>query len=62
MPTLTAYIEKDPETGLYVAGNSRRPLIKEILREIELRSEEYEEYLRKLYAIYFRTLPNICFE
>ena len=25
-----------------------RPLIKEILREIELRSEEYEEYLRKL--------------
>ncbi len=25
-----------------------RPLIKEILREIELSSEEYEEYLRKL--------------
>ena len=25
-----------------------RPLIKEILREIELNSEEYEEYLRKL--------------
>ena len=25
-----------------------RPLIKEILREIELSSDEYEEYLRKL--------------
>ncbi|MFZ3166034.1 MAG: type II toxin-antitoxin system HicA family toxin [Candidatus Methanoperedens sp.] len=25
-----------------------RPLIKEILREIELNSDEYEEYLRKL--------------
>ena len=58
MKTFTAYVEQDTETGLYVVivpgisgahtQGSTRPLIREILREIEITPELFVKELSNI--------------